>query len=311
MKGPALLLAGIGLFGTLDANSKLLSGHYSVGQAIALRYVVLLLLFLAVQAAKPGALGPVAAVRPFAHLARALCMMVSAAGFFLGFRRLPLAEGYLVFFSAPLFTLGLCAVLLGERAPRAAWAWCGAGFAGVLLAVAPKLGGGGSLPGYLSVLVGTLAFALTQTLNRALRAEAGIARILLWPSLMGVLVYGPLAARDWVGPPPGELIQLLANGIFAGAAVVCTAAAYKYADAARLGPFGFAALPVSVLFDGVLWGHPPDPFTLAGGAVVIAACVMSERARRRQGISEGKAWVPSGASGSGVTPRTAESGSGP
>ena len=50
MKGPALLLAGIVLFSLLDANSKLLSGQYGVGQVIFLRYAVLVPAFLAARA---------------------------------------------------------------------------------------------------------------------------------------------------------------------------------------------------------------------------------------------------------------------
>jgi hypothetical protein len=86
--------------------------------------------------------------------------------------------------------------------------------------------------------------------------------------------------RDWVEPPPVELAMLAANGIFAGAAVAATAAAYRHADAARLGPWGFAALPVSFLLDFAIWAHRPDPAMLAGAAVVVLACVMSERAAR-------------------------------
>ena len=110
-------------------------------------------------------------------------------------------------------------------------------FGGVVLAVLPRLGGGGEAQalGYLAVLVGTLAFAGTQTVNRSLRGEAGAARILFWPSLLGLALYGPLAFRDWVEPPPAELAMLALNGIFAGAAVVATAAAFRHADAARLG----------------------------------------------------------------------------
>lgn len=329
VKGPALLLGGIVLFSLLDANSKLLSGQYPLGQVIALRYLVLLALLLPALFAlrgKPGSLlGSIRTARPGLHLLRAGAMMVSSAGFFLAFQRLPLAEGYLVFFTAPFLTLALAAAVLREPVPRAAWLWCAVGFGGVLLAVAPKLGGGGGpLLGYLAVLIGTLAFAVTQTVNRRLRGEPGMAAILFWPSLLGVLVYGPLAARGWVAPPPLDLAMLLANGVIAGSAVVATAAAFRHADAARLGPFGFAALPVSVALDMGIWGHWPDAATLLGGAVVVLGCVMSERAARRapkpvawrdsmaaQGISGGKTWRPSGPSGRGATPSTAERGSGP
>lgn len=281
MKGPALLLAGIVLFSLLDANSKLLSGQYGVGQVIFLRYAVLVPVFLAARAIRPGFGGPLGTRRPGLHALRILAMMISAASFFLAFRQLPLAEGYLVFFTSPFLTLALSALVLREAVPRAAWAWCLVGFGGVLLAVAPKLGGGGGpLAGYLAVGIGTIAFAVSQTVNRRLRDEPGLVGVVLWPGLVGLLVFGPMAAAHWVPAPPLDLLQLGLNGLIAGAAVVLTAAAYRHADAARLGPYGFVALPVSVALDLVLWGVPPDPATLLGGAVVVFACVMSERARR-------------------------------
>lgn len=325
MRGPALLLSGIVLFGLLDANGKLLSGEYGLGQVISIRYAVLLALLLAARAVRRGAGGRLATARPVLHGLRAFCMMASAACFFLAFQRLPLAEGYLVFFTAPFMTLALSALALGERVPPAAWAWCGVGFGGVVLAVLPRLGGDGGEAqalGYLAVLAGTFAFAVTQTANRSLRGEAGAARILFWPSLLGLALYGPLALRDWVEPPPAELAMLAANGLFAGGAVVATAAAYRHADAARLGPWGFSALPVSFALDYAIWGERPDPAMLAGAAVVVLACVMSERAARRprhewrdsvggQGIPGGKRWAPSGPRGSGAAERTAESGKAP
>ena len=280
MKGPALLLAGIVLFSLLDANSKLLSGQYAVGQVIFMRYAVMVPAFLLARSVRAGFGGPLRTRRPWLHALRVAAMMVSAASFFLAFRHLPLADGYLVFFSAPFLTLALSALALREAVPRAAWLWCLVGFAGVLLAVAPRLGGGGPLAGYLAVFIGTAAFAVTQTVNRSLRSEPGLVGVVLWPGLVGLLVFGPLAARDWVPAPPLDLVRLGLNGLIAAGAVVLTAAAYRHADAARLGPFGFVALPVSVMLDLAIWGLPPAPATLAGGVVVVFACVMSERARR-------------------------------
>jgi len=312
VKGPALLLAGIAFFAMLDANSKLLAGAYGVAQVVFMRYVVLLGTFAAARAARPGAGGPVRTAHPRLHLVRACAMMVSAAAFFLAFRSLPLAEGYLVFFTAPFMTLILARLVLRETVPRAAWFWSAVGFLGVLVSVAPKLGGGGPLLAYLSVLLGTASYATTLTVNRMLRHEPGVARVVLWPSLMGVALYGPLAWLTWRPAPGLDLAMLAANGLYAGAAVVCTAAAFRHADAARLAPYGYAALPVSVAFDLAIWGVRPDPWTVAGGAVVALACLMSERARVAQlrGIPSGRTWRPSAPSG-GAAERTAESGKAP
>src|SRR4051794_25343707 len=136
------------MFSLLDANSKLLSGDYPVGQVVTMRYLVLLPAFFALRAAWPGFGGGFRTARPGLHAIRIASMTISAGAFFLGFRHIALAEGYLVFFTAPLITLALAALALKEVVPRSGWFWCGVGFAGVLLAVAPKLGGGGSLVGY-------------------------------------------------------------------------------------------------------------------------------------------------------------------
>jgi len=284
LRGPALLVAGITLFGLLDANSKLLSGEYGVGQVVFLRYAVLALLFFAARAVARGAFGEITTRHPGRHALRAGFMMVSAGSFFLAFRQLTLAEGYLIFFTAPFWTLIMARLVLREAVPRIAWAWCGVGFAGVALAVAPSFaqGAAGSWAGYLAVTLGTLSYSGTLIVNRSLRAETGPARVLLWPTLLGIALYGPMAALDWT-PPPGaaEWLRLAMNGLLAGAAVVCTAAAFRHADTARLAPFNFVGLPVSLLLDLAIWGLWPSVTTLLGGAVVVFACLMSERAQQR------------------------------
>lgn len=321
MKGPALLLAGIVSFSLLDANGKLLSGTYPLAQAIFMRWLVVVALILVVKRFRPALGGPLRTGLVRLHAIRSCVMIFSAMGFYLGFRRVPLAEGYLVFFTAPFMTLALTPWLLRERVPAAAWLWSAVGFLGVAVSVAQRLGDGGSVVGYLFILMGTVCFALTQALNRMMRTESGWARMVFWGALLGVLAYGPLAAAQWVPPTSAAWAMLAANGVFAAGGVVLSALAYQASDAARLGPYGFAALPCSVLLDLAIWGRVPDWATIAGGGIVVFAVVMSERARRRaalqalagpdQGIAAGKTWRPSGPSGSGTAARTAESGSTP
>jgi drug/metabolite transporter (DMT)-like permease len=110
-KGPLLLVGAMALFALLDANSKLLAGRYGADQVLLLRYGTLLALLGLLRLLRPGTGGPISTARPGLHLLRALCMAGSAYGFFLAFREIPLAEGYLVYFTAPFFTLLLAALL--------------------------------------------------------------------------------------------------------------------------------------------------------------------------------------------------------
>lgn len=282
MKGPILLMVGIALFGLLDANSKFLSAEFSAAQAIFLRHATLLLLLFGLRALWREAGGGFRTAHPRLHAVRAVAMLCSGLFFFLAFRHLPLADGYLVFFTAPFLTIILAQWFLGERAPRAAWLWSFVGFGGVALALVPSLAGGGSAFGFLCAALGTLCYAVNITVNRGLKAESGLARLILFPSTLGLLATAPFAAWHWVPPDALQWGQLALNGVLAGAATLTLALAFRHASAARLAPFEFIALPWSVALDWAVFGNAPEAAVIAGGCVVAWACWMSERAVARR-----------------------------
>lgn len=280
MKGPAYMLLGIGLFGLLDAISKTLAEGYVVWQVLLVRFATILAVVFLLRALRPGWGGTLATRRKRTHLARALAMLGSAGCFFMAFRALPLSEGYLVFFTSPFFILALSPWLTGESVPRAAWFWVAVGFAGVAVGLAPGLlgGAGGAAEGYAWAFAGTICYALVFVLNRALRAEPGLARVLVWPAVLGLGVMAIPGLLAWRTPDAGALALMVANGVIVGVATAALAEAFRHADAARLAPFGYSGLVWSLGFDLALWGHLPGWPMLAGAAVVVAACVMSERA---------------------------------
>lgn len=278
MRGPVLLMAGIGLFGLLDANSKLLSADYAAAQALAWRHATLLVLLVGLRLAWPGAGGPLRTAHPALHAGRAVAMLCSGVLFFLAFRVLPLADGYLVFFTAPFLTLIFARVFLGEAVPRAAWLWSAVGFGGVLLALLPRLDGSGSAFGFACAALGTLCYAVNITINRRLKAESGAARLLFWPAVLGLGATAPFAAAHWVTPDLADAAALAANGLLAGGATLTLALAFRHASPARLAPFEFVALPWSVALDWLVFGATPSAPVILGGVVVAFACLMSERA---------------------------------
>ncbi len=280
VRGPFYLMLGIFLFGMLDANSKLLSGRYGAAEALFFRHAVLLALVFGARLFVPGAGGPLLTRHPGLHLLRAVCMLGAGVLFFHAFRLLPLADGYTVFFTSPFLILAMSRLVLKEAVPPAAWGWCALAFGGVMLGLAPQLAGGANLLGVASALGGTISYALVVIINRRLRSEAGFARLMVWPGLVGLLATAPFMVVEWNWPPPGDLAALSLNGVLAGAATVALATAFRHAPPSRLAPFEFIALPMSLGFDWLLFGKPPEAMLVLGGAVVVAACVMSERAVR-------------------------------
>ena len=282
VRGPLLLMAGIGLFGLLDANSKLLAGDFPAAQAIFLRHATLLALLFLLRGTFGWPGEPLATQHVRLHALRAVSMLTAGLTFYIAVRYLTLADAYLIFFTAPFMTLVLAGIFLKERVPRAAWLWSGGGVGGVMIALAPKLGEGGSLLGFACALLGTVAYAVNITINRGLRGEPGIGRLVFYPALFGVLATGPFTFLLWVEPSAVEWAQLLLNGVLAGGATILLALAFRHGTPARLAPFEFIALPLSVTLDRLFFGNRPGIEVLIGGVVVVLACVMSERAVRRR-----------------------------
>ncbi|WP_431283325.1 DMT family transporter [Humitalea sp. 24SJ18S-53] len=281
VRATLLMLAGLGLFAVLDANSKNLSGTYPVEQVVLIRHLVLLTLLLTARAVWPGAGGPIATAYPARTLARAAGMLGAAVFFFLAFRSLPLADGYLVFFTAPFMTLGLAVVVLREKMRAAAWGWAAVGFGGVVIAMLPDLRAGGLWLSYLYAFIGTICHAVVMTSNRGLRHEGGFARLVVWPAVLAVSVLLPFAIADWRPAPTKDLLALMANGVLAGVANICLALAFRHATAARLAPLEYSALVWAVLFDVLIWHHWPGVWTLVGAVVIVLACWMSQRKVRK------------------------------
>ena len=279
-KGPLLLVGAMALFALLDANSKLLAGRYGADQVLVIRYGTLLALLAILRLLSRGAGGPIATTRPALHLLRALCMAGSAYGFFLAFREIPLAEGYLVYFTAPFFTLLLAALVLGEKNGRAVWFWSAMGFLGVIVAMAPGLSAEGPWGAYAWAFLGTMTYAGFLTLSRVLRAEQGAARLIFWSSGPLFLAILPFALAQWVAPDAYDWLALIANGLFAGGATLALALAFSIDRAARLAPLEFSSLVFALILDAVIWHLWPGGWTLAGAAIVVFACLMSERATR-------------------------------
>ena len=277
MRGPLLLLGALGLFALLDANSKLLSAHYPPAEVLAVRYATMLLGLLLLRLARPGLGGSLGTRHPRLHLLRAVAMLGASGGFLLSLRGLTLAQGYLVYFLAPFMILTLSALVLRERVPGATWGWCALGFSGVLVALAPALTGGGPLHSYGWALLGTASYATVMTVNRHLRHEAGMARLILWSAVPGMLVLLPFVAEGWITPTPLDGLAMAANGALSGTATLCLAGAFRFAPAARLAPLEFSALFYAVVLDLLVWGALPDKHAMAGAAVVVVAGVMSQR----------------------------------
>lgn len=281
MGGPALMVLAVLVFVVQDAIVKWLTGTYGVMQIVAMRTAVSLLA-IGVVAASRGARDLRTAALPM-HALRGFLLLVSSATFFYAFRFLPLADAYTIFYMVPLAMTVLAALFLGERVPRRAGLAVALGLIGVGIVVGPELGGGAALA-YAACVLGTLCYGVVGVITRRLSARETALALIFYPCLAITLATAPFAAWEWVAPSVADVALVSIVGLLWPLAHMAFAAALKRTPVAQLAPLEYSSILWVVAVDLAVFGLAPDPWTLAGSAVIIVACLLLiERNRPRAG----------------------------
>jgi drug/metabolite transporter (DMT)-like permease len=201
------------------------------------------------------------------HVVRSLAGLGAMYCFFYAIAHLRLADAVLLNYSLPLFMPFVESVWLREPFPRRLWWGVGLGFLGVIVILRP--GPGIFQPAALAGVAAALFAAVAQVgIRRLTRSEPSI-RIVFYFGAISTAVSALPLAHEWRTPAPPLWLTLAALGVLATAGQLLLTEAYSYAPAARVGPFIYTSVVFAGLFDGWLFGRPPDRFTLAG-AVLIA-----------------------------------------
>jgi drug/metabolite transporter (DMT)-like permease len=282
----AVLCVGIGVFSVQDVIIKALSGDYPVHEAIVIRSLVALPLFVWL-VGRAGGLGRRAGDAGWVLVARGALAMASYTCYYLALPAMPLASAVTLWFTGPLFLAAFSPWIAGERAPRRAWLAVATGFAGVLVMVRPGgdvFGGAALLP-----VVAALTYAISQLIARRAQAAASAPVMALYQNavyLVGAaalaVILRPLAdaaggdpslaflLRAWVVPGPRDLVLLALCGPIAALSLTLLASAYRTAGSA-VAPFEFTALIWATIWGIVFWGELPGPVEIAGAAVIVAS----------------------------------------
>ena len=208
--------------------------------------------------------------RPFAHLGRATLGLATMVLSFAALTYLPLAEAATIGFAAPLFSVALSALVLGEKVGWHRWSAVALGFAGVLIVMQP---GSRHLPGAglgfaLCAALGTAA--VTITLRTIGRTEAA-PTIVLWFTCFSMLVTGLFLPVYGHAHDAGTWAILVALGLFGGLGQLFMTAALRFAPVSVVVPFDYTQLLWAVLLGWALFDTHPATSTWAGAAVIVAS----------------------------------------
>lgn len=276
----AVALVGIALFSIMDAFMKSLTLALGLYNALFWRTLVSVG-FGAVAWQRGGGRVPRGRTLRL-HLARGGVASVMAVTFFWGLARVPMAQAISLAYVAPLLALLLGAVFLGERVgPRVVLASTAA-LAGVLVLLwgqSQAALGHDAFLGAVAILVSAVLYAVNLILARLQAQAAPPGEIAFFQS--GVVVTILAVAAPWLAvfPPQAEWWKIGVGAALATASLVLLGWAYAHGDAGYLAMTEYSSFLYASVLGWLVFGERVSGFTLAGAAVIVAACLYGARAK--------------------------------
>jgi drug/metabolite transporter (DMT)-like permease len=273
--GIALRLAATLCFAVMSLFVQLAAAEAPVGQIVFHRSAWALLPILAYLAWRGQLRRALHTRQPFGHVRRSLYGLASMFFSFLSLAKLPLALATALAFLAPLLAVPVAMLALRERPGWLVGGAALAGFAGVLLMLAPALVGPALATGTLIGVAAGLGNAATTI---AARVEIKRLTATEWPGTIAlyfslVCAAGGLATwpLGWDAVSDTGFLWLVGAGIAGGLAHICMTEALARAPVSLLAPFEYTAMLWAVLFDLLVFGLVPGLPGLLGSLLIVAA----------------------------------------
>ena len=239
--------------------------------------------------------------RPMGHVYRGVigtCAMVLS---FWTLALLPFPEATALGYAAPLLTVLLAAMFLGEEVRVFRLAMVLLGLIGVIVVLSPRLGqGAGGMQHSLGAVVALSAAtctALAMIFVRKLAQEEQTSAIVFWFSLTSTLLGLATLPFGWVATDWRTTLVLVAIGLLGGFAQILLTSAYRFADASLIAPFEYTSMLLALAIGWYVFAEAPTLTMLAGAALVISAGILIIWREHRLGLERNrqrKAMTPQG-----------------
>lgn len=282
LQGVLLQLAALALFVAMDSLLKLLVAQYAVPQLMFLRFVTHTLLVVLALRLLTGSV-PWRSRAPLLQTLRSATLAIANAALSVALIHIPLADATAVMFAAPVMTVALAALWLGERVSPRRWIGVGIGLAGVCVALRPPFLTGEPLHwAMLLPLLTALANTAYQLLTRRLATLDDPRTTFVHTGLAALVLTGLVQPFAWQMPGLADLPWMLALGVLGALGHVLVVLAFARAPASVLAPMSYTQLLWAGLAGVLVFGDWPDGWTLLGAAVIAAGGVLVALPDRRR-----------------------------
>lgn len=215
------------------------------------------------------------------HVIRSIFVAAMAISFFWGLARLPMAEAISLAFVAPLLTIFLAAIFLGEKIDRRSIGASILGLSGVVVIVTGKLGRSDYQPDALlavgSIFVSAICYAFNLILARQQAKIAAPMEIAFYQNLFVTLILA-LAAPWWLAVPSASLApNIVGAAAMASLSILLLSWAYARAETQILATTEYTGFLWAMLYGWIFYSEPVTLPTIAGAVLIVAACLFVTR----------------------------------
>ncbi|MGD8860457.1 MAG: DMT family transporter [Myxococcales bacterium] len=200
---------------------------------------------------------------------------------------LPLAEATVIQYLHPTFTAVLASKVLGERVRRGTGTSLLLGAAGVVLIARPDVmlqQGGAALPtlGLAAAIGGALLTSCAYVIVRKLgQTEDPLVIVFYFPMVALPASIPAMVAAGAVWPTPGEWVLLLLVGISTQVGQLSITRGLQLHEVGKASVYSYTQVLFATLLGAVFLDELPTPWTLAGGALILASAVVAKNAERQ------------------------------
>ena len=281
-----LLTVAMGIIPLNDALIKLMSEDLPLGQIIAFRAVIALVILGLFSHSLRSMFGLSARVF-WLFFARGMCLVLAMVLFFVSLGSLPLASVIAIFFVAPLIITVLSVPLLGENIGLHRLTAVTAGMLGVLFIIQP--GGVKFQIETLFVVGAALSYAVFQIWTRRLKTLGNLAGMVAVQHVCYLAVGLIFTAvnliwpMDYSGNPTVDFLLRSPNSMsmtHVVYVVICSFSvlllsfassnAYRSVEASVIAPFEYVAIPLGVVWGILIWNDWPDQMAIFGILLILA-----------------------------------------
>lgn len=269
-RGAAYMSASMAGYVVNDAIMKLLLVDLPLGQAIAMRGLVVVIMIGAVAASQRALVVPVPRVDRLLLALRLVGEGGATVCYLMALKSLPLADATAILQAMPLAVTLAAAIFLRERVGWRRWLAILAGFAGVLMIVRP--GGDAFDLAALWAVAAVCFLTLRDIVTRRLSAALPSAFVTTCTALtIGAIGAAMMLSQPLAPVAPWQVGLILATAPCLLVGYLFSVMTMRVGDVGFIAPFRYTILIWSIGLGIVVFGDLPDAPTLAGAGLVVGA----------------------------------------